>query len=563
MPEAEEEGAPDPESTVRPLRRGFTVLRAMSRPGRERMRPGDLVRATGLPRSTVDRIITTLDRIGYLRFDGQEAALAPPLMELGNAYLSAGGLSDALAGPVAQLADDFDESVSLAVPDGTDVRFIAQATRRRTMSLAFRIGDALPAERCAPGALFAAGWDDDRWQAWRTRKAADPLDEGFPAVPPDHGHRAEADFRRRAEEARTVRWSLDDQLIEPGLVAVCVPVRGVGGRTECALSVVSHTSRHDARQLAERFLPRLTGAAADLERLLAAGRRGSARVPPQGYGAFPSARGSTAGAAAKKELGSEFLESLARGLAVMTALGQAYGEGLALSALAASTGLPRATARRSLRTLEAMGYVRCAGRLFRPLPRILELGYPYLSGLSFPDMIQPHLRQLVDRVAQSASVTVLDGADIRYVARVHTIRVMSVSITVGTRFPAYATAMGRVLLAGLPDGERAQVLETGRPRALTPRTVTSLPALSAILDETAAADHAVIDGELEDGLRSVAVPLRAADGRVVAALNVAQHAGSEPTEETRGTLLPQLLRTAAAIEADLRTASRHHAVRTT
>ena len=548
---------------VRPLERGLTVLRAMSRPGHERARPGDLVRATGLARSTVDRIVATLGHIGYLRFDGQEVTPAPPLMELGNAYLSAGGLSDALAGRVVQLADAFDESVSLAVPDGPDVRFIAQATRRRTMSLAFRIGDALPAERCAPGALFASAWDEDGWSAWRARKAADPRDEAFPALPPSRagGGEVESGFRRRSERTRMDGWSLDDQLIEPGLIAASVPVRDPAGRTVCALSVVSHTSRHDARQLAERFLPRLREEAAAMERVLAS-------EPPELVGAGAQVTDATGrkehGApnrAGKDELGSGFLQSLERGLAVLRALGEARGDGLPLTAVAAATGLPRATARRSLLTLEALGYVASSGRLFRPLPRVLELGYAYLSGLSFADLVQPHLRRLVDLVHQSASVTVLDGEDIQYVARVHTIRIMSVNITLGTRFPAYATAMGRVLLAGLPAGERGRVLARSDLRALTPHTVTSPTSLAALLDEVAEQGYAVIDEELEPGLRSVAVPLRDAHGRVVAALNVAQHSGSEPAEETRRALLPLLRRTAADVEADLRTAARHRRIR--
>ncbi|HEV7625808.1 MAG TPA: IclR family transcriptional regulator C-terminal domain-containing protein, partial [Streptomyces sp.] len=325
MTERPLDGESAPAQVVRPLQRGLTVLRAMSRPSWDRTRPGDLVRATGMARSTVDRIIGTLDHIGYLRFDGQEAALAPPLMELGNAYLSACGLSDALADRVVQLADAFDESVSLAVPDGADVRFIAQATRRRTMSLAFRIGDALPAERCAPGGLFAATWGEKEWRTWRARKASDPQDENFPAVPPrrldgmrgEAGTDTETDFRRRCEQALRDGWSLDDQLIEPGLIAACVPVRDPDGRTACALSVVSHTSRHDGQQLAELCLPRLREAAAAMENALAVPppRPARAALNPAGPG--------TASADGKDELGSGFLQSLERGLAVLRTLGEA------------------------------------------------------------------------------------------------------------------------------------------------------------------------------------------------------------------------------------------------
>ncbi|MBM7173301.1 helix-turn-helix domain-containing protein, partial [Streptomyces sp. G44] len=266
-------------------------------------------------------------------------------------------------------------------------------------------------------------------------------------------------------------------------------------------------------------------------------------------------------AAAKEELGPGFLQSLARGLAVLRALGGARGAGLPLTALADATGLPRATARRCLRTLELAGYAAHDGRLFRPLPRVLELGHAALSGLAFAELAEPHLRDLADRVRQSASATVLDGTDIRYVARAATVRVMSVHITVGTRFPAYATAMGRVLLAGLPEEERERLLKSAPPRALTPRTVTDPGELARVLDRAAAEGHATVDQELEDGLRSVAVPVRDAAGRVVAAVNVAQHAGTAPLSRTRDALLPALRATAAAIETDLHIAARFNTVR--
>lgn len=538
-----------PEESVRPLERGLAVLRALA--VADQARAGDLVRATGLARSTVDRVVATLARVGYVREHGQELHLTPRLMELGNAYLAAGGLSGEVAARTARLADDLDESVSLAVPDGDGVRFVTQAARRRAMSVAFRIGDLLPAERCAPGALFAAEWDEAAWQGWRARVAADPDGRAFPALPP--GPAAQPpDLAGRVERSRVTGWALDDQLIEPGLIATAVPVRDAAGRTRYALSAVSHTSRHTAQGLAELVLPRLRKEAALLEEL------------PSAQAAYEDAelmadQGPDT-ADAKAELGPGFLQSLARGLAVLRALGRARGDGLPLTAIAAATGLPRATARRCLHTLELEGYATHDGRLYRPLPRILELGYARLSRLGFGDITEPHLRQLTGRVHQSASVTVLDGTDILYVARAATVRVMSVYITLGTRFPAYPTAMGRVLLAGLPERERERLLEAAPPRPLTRRTVTDPARLHRVIDRAAADGYATADEELEEGLRSVAVPLRDAAGRVVAALNVAQHAGTAPLEETVDALLPALRETAAAIEADLHTAARFNGV---
>ncbi|OAH14168.1 IclR family transcriptional regulator domain-containing protein [Streptomyces jeddahensis] len=546
------------DESVRPLERGLAVLRALaSAPYGDQVRAGDLVRATGLARSTVDRVVATLIRLGHLRQQGQELRLTPGLMELGNAYLAAAGLTPEVAARTARLADELDESVSLAVPDGDGARFVAQATRRRTMSVAFRIGDLLPAERCAPGSLFAAGWDERQWAEWRTRRAADPETRAFTAVPPRRI--PEAEFADRARRAGTAGWALDDQLIEPGLVAVSVPVPGPGGAVRCALSAVSHTSRHTPEGLAKAVLPRLQEEAAWLSEAL----ERSHTAPPPAPSASSAWAATPADAArnAKAELGAGFLQSLARGLAVVCALGAARGEGLPLTALAAATGLPRATARRCLITLEQEGYATHDGRLFRPLPRILELGYARLSALSFAELAEPHLRDLVGRVHESASVTVLDGTDIRYVARVPTVRIMSVHIAPGTRFPAYATAMGRVLLAGLPEDERARVLADAPPQPLTRCTVTSVAALADIVRTTAEQGYAAIDEELEEGLRSVAVPVRDAHGRVIAALNVAQHSGEAPLDETRNALLPALRETAAAIEADLHTAGRFNTVR--
>ncbi|WP_436771483.1 helix-turn-helix domain-containing protein, partial [Yinghuangia sp. YIM S09857] len=195
------DASPPPTEAVGPLIRGLTVLRAVAAAG-GRASLGDLVRATGLARSTVDRVAATATRIGYARLDGRDVLLTPRLMELGNAYLAATGLPDRLGELADALADSLDESVSLAVPDGDGVRFVHQAVRRRTMALAFRIGDLVPAERAAPGALFAADWDDAGWDAWARRRERDPSDAGFPAVPPATGTGPVATFGDRAEAAR-------------------------------------------------------------------------------------------------------------------------------------------------------------------------------------------------------------------------------------------------------------------------------------------------------------------------------------------------------------------------
>ncbi|MFE9685096.1 IclR family transcriptional regulator C-terminal domain-containing protein [Streptomyces sp. NPDC006285] len=541
--------------------RGITVLHRLTEAGGTQSLSA-LEKTTGLARSTVDRIAATLSRMGYLRLDGRDAVLAPRLMELGNAYLAALRLPRLLDTRADELADELDESVSLAVADRDGIRFIHQATRRRAMSLSFRIGDLLPAERTAPGPLFATEWTPEDWTRWRDRRAADPHDHGFPAIPPrEHrtptpesaapdapdapaGFDAFDAFEERTRRAAQQGWAVDDQLIEPGLVAVSVPVRDPGGRVACVVSVVSHTSRHSADSLRDAVLPRLRATVHAMERDL---REAPARPP-----ASPAGLATWTGAS-KQELGREFIESLARGLTVITAFGEGRAE-LTLTEVAQATGLARATARRALITLEHLGHVMARGRTFTLTPRVLALGFPPLSRTTLPQIAAPHLADLVARLHDSASLAVLAGEEVQYTARVATSRIMSVNITVGTRLPAYATSLGRVMVAGLSPAEREPFL-TGL-HALTPHTVTDPAVLATILDRVRDAGYALVDGELEEGLRSIAAPVRDRTGRVVAAVNVAMHSSRRTVEQCVDEVLPHLSATAGAIEADLRVAGR-------
>jgi IclR family pca regulon transcriptional regulator len=245
-----------------------------------------------------------------------------------------------------------------------------------------------------------------------------------------------------------------------------------------------------------------------------------------------------------------FVQSLERGLAVIRAFDEHNVE-LTLSDVARSTGLTRAAARRFLLTLADLGYVRTDGRWFSLSPRVLELGYAYLSSLSLPEVAEPHMERLVAEVHESSSVSVLDGEDIVYVARVPTSRIMTVSINVGTRFPAYATSMGRVLLAGLPEAELETYLARVKLAPPTPRAIATVEQLRAELRRVAAQGFAVVDRELEEGLRSVAVAIHGRDGRPCAAVNLSTHASRRTIDAMRRELLPPLQRTAARIEADL------------
>ncbi|OUD03978.1 IclR family transcriptional regulator domain-containing protein [Streptomyces swartbergensis] len=249
-----------------------------------------------------------------------------------------------------------------------------------------------------------------------------------------------------------------------------------------------------------------------------------------------------------------FVRSFERGLAVIRAF-DAERPALTLSEVARACELTRAAARRFLLTLADLGYVHTDGRRFRLTPRVLELGYSYLSSYTLPQLAEPHLEQLVARVRESSSLCVLDGDDIVYVARVPTRRIMTASITVGTRFPAYVTSVGRVILAHLPDEEVQARLARAELKPLTTRTITTPEALRAELRRVRRQGYAVVDQELEEGLRSVAAPVRDRDGFVVAAVNIAVHAGRNSVDSVRRDLLPHLLATVAGIEADLRITS--------
>ncbi|MFB7085519.1 IclR family transcriptional regulator C-terminal domain-containing protein [Streptomyces sp. NPDC056296] len=523
VPPAEALTAAPPAEAVAPLLRGIAVLRRLTEAdGGGTLSLSGLEKATGLARATVDRVTATLARMGYVRLDGRDVTLAPRLTELGNAYLAALRLPDLLSARADALADELDESVSLAVGDRDGIRFIHQATRRRAMSLSFRIGDLLPAERTAPGPLFATEWTEADWRHWHERRAADPEDRTFPAVPPRAHTTQDDDFEHRTSAAATTDYSLDDQLIEPGLVAVSAPVRDPGtGRVACVASVVSHTSRHTAEDLRTTLLPRLRAAVTAMENDLRT-------APPPEPGA-PRSGLATWTAASKHELGREFIESLARGLTVLTAFGEDRPE-LTLTEVAKATGLARATARRALITHKHAGLVsQTPDHTFTLTPQVLSLGFPPLSRTSLPQIAQPHLTALADRVHESASLAVLSdsGEEIQYTARASTSRVMSAHITLGTRLPAHATALGHVLL--------------------------SLP-------ETHSLGYALVDEELEAGLRSLAVPVRDREGRTVAAVNVAMHAARRTAADCVADILPPLKETAEHIETDLRVAGRFRRV---
>jgi IclR family pca regulon transcriptional regulator len=247
----------------------------------------------------------------------------------------------------------------------------------------------------------------------------------------------------------------------------------------------------------------------------------------------------------------ELVQAAERSFAVIRAFGQER-RSLTQSEVAEITGLSRATARRFLQSLETLGYVRRDGRDYSLRPRILDLGYAYLSSMTLWDVAQSHMELLVRQVQESSSASVLDGTDIIFTVRIPTQRIMSVQVEIGTRFPAHATSMGRVLLAHLPPGDVDDYFSKVVPQQLTPRTVTAEDELRVILKEVAEQGYCLLDEELEIGVRSLAVPLHDASGQVIASMNVCAHASRVTAARLREEFLPLLLQAARAVDADTR-----------
>ncbi len=237
------------------------------------------------------------------------------------------------------------------------------------------------------------------------------------------------------------------------------------------------------------------------------------------------------------ETGPDFIEALARGLDVIRAF-EPNRPTMTLSEVAAAAGLARPTARRMLLTLEELGYVRTMQGEFALTPRVLELGMAYIGSTSIWDIARPHMEQLVGRTGESSSLAQLDGSDIVYVARVAVPKIITLAVTIGTRFPALQTSLGKVLLA-----------EPSRS-GITPLWKPEVEERDRVLYEVRTRGWALTDEHLARGIRSIAAPVRDGSNHVVAALNVTVHAAETSIKTLTEKYLPLLLQTAAAISAD-------------
>jgi IclR family pca regulon transcriptional regulator len=243
-----------------------------------------------------------------------------------------------------------------------------------------------------------------------------------------------------------------------------------------------------------------------------------------------------------------FMTSLARGLAVVRAFSDRR-RSLTIAQISHKTGIPRAAVRRCLHTLKQLGYADSEANNFTLKPKILTLGYSYLSSTPLTVSAQPYMDQISRTLNESCSLAVLDGNNVLYVSRSSTSRIMSVALNVGSRLPAYCTSLGRAMLAYLPDDALKAYFNSVELKAYTERTVVSQKRLKEILAETREAGFTIVEEELEVGLRSIAVPVRGASGNVVAALNIGAQATRVTSRQMKETFLPVLLKGSQELSA--------------
>lgn len=246
----------------------------------------------------------------------------------------------------------------------------------------------------------------------------------------------------------------------------------------------------------------------------------------------------------------DYVQSLARGLEVIRAFNRS-NPSMTLSEVAQQTGMTRAAARRFLLTLVQENYAETDGKHFSLRPRVLELGFSYLSSIPLWEVAQPIIREVVNQTQESSSVAVLDDTEVVYVARVPTHRVMTVGLSIGSRLPAYCTSMGRVLLADLSEQELESTLARVKLEKFTPNTVRNMVELREAIETSRRQGWSMVDQELEIGLRSIAVPIRSRRGEAIAALNIGTHAGRITADEMKERLLPALLDASQRISASL------------
>ena len=524
------------------LQRGLAVIRAFDADN-PTLTLSDVARSTGLARAAARRFLLTLVDLGYIRVDGRQFRLSPQVLELGRAYLSSLRVPEIALPHLRDATDELRESSSLAVLDGTDIVYVAHAPAKRILSITINIGTRDPAFATSLGRVLLAGQDDD-WLDHYLATSNYPASPHAPSTPPTSSAPNSCASAARAGHSSTRNSktasapsphpsTTNTATSSPQPTSPSTPAAGT--TTPSAKPSSPASSKPQPPSTATHTPPH--------HRPASGGSRSR--------GASAGGQTAEVGTADRE---TDFVQSLQRGLAVIRAF-DADNPTLTLSDVARSTGLARAAARRFLLTLVDLGYIRVDGRQFRLSPQVLELGRPYLSSFTLPEIALPHLRDATDELRESSSLAVLDGTDIVYVAHAPAKRILSITINIGTRDPAFATSLGRVLLAGQDDDWLDHYLATVELPSITPRTINTPDKLRAELMRIRRQGWALVDQELEDGLRAIAAPIHDEHGTVTAAANLAVHASRWNNDAIRETLLPRLLQATTAIDRDTHAAA--------
>lgn len=521
MPAAELPAA-DPDH-VDSLERGLSVLRAFSA-REEALSVADVATLVGITRTAARRFALTLEYLGYAHQSAEGYALAPGVLEIGDAYLRSSPLPDAVHPHLEELVRAVGETASLTVLHKRRVYYVARVAADRIVTANITVGTTVPAYSTATGRVLLG------------ELAPDELEDYLSSIEPASGFNPDY-VRERITEARERGWTVADQELTPGIRSVAVPLHDPEGRIVAALNISAHATRVDAEALETEFLPLLQSAA---QRTAAALRPASREAPGRSVPAPAHATG-------PKARPSDVIQSVERGLCILTAFDEAH-PAMNLAQISERCRLPRSAARRFVLTLASLGYLAQRGRSFVPTPLVLELGYSLLSRLSLADVAKPRLEALARKLGASVSVGVLDGTDLRYVVRASAPSPLTVNIRPGTRVPAGRTAMGQVLLSLLPSGALGDAARSaGRDHAAD--GPADLEDTLAVVREQG---WSYVDQLLEVGIRAVAVPLRNRRGEVVAALSASVHEASTPDRDMTESFLPALRDAAAEFVMDLR-----------
>jgi IclR family pca regulon transcriptional regulator len=505
------------------LERGLLVLRAFSAQ-EEPLSVADVAALVGITRTAARRFALTLEYLGYVSQRAEGYALAPGVLEIGDAYLRSDPLPDAAHPHLEELVRAVGETASLTVLHKHRVYYTARVAADRIVTANIAVGASVPAYSTATGRVLLGGLTPDELE--------DYLSSIDPASGLDQEH-----VREKIAEARDRGWALADQELTPGIRSVAVPLRNPEERIVAALNIAAHATRVDTTVLENDFLPLLQCAAQRTVDALwpASGPAPAKSVMAPAHAARPMARPTDA------------IQSVERGLCILTAFDEGHAV-MNLAQISERCQLPRSAARRFILTLVSLGYLAPRGRSYAPTPRVLELGYSLLSRLSLADVAKPRLEALARKLGASVSIGVLDGMDLRYVARASSPSPLTVNIRPGSRVPAHRTAMGQVLLSLLPP----EALQDAARSAGESEARGGLVELGNTLEIVREQGWSYVDQLLEVGIRAVAVPLRNRRGEVVAALSASVHEGSTLDREMTSTFLPALRAAATEFVMDLR-----------